>query len=552
MKPQSTLNSYIQQALRDNWSRKLFSDFKGESCCYSDGARQKTQNHILFEKAGIRQGDKIALCGRNSSRWAISALSVITYGAVAVPILHDFHPDTIHHLVNHCDARLLFADTHTLKNLKFEEMSQLEAIVLINDYSIPAQRSEAAKSAHDNLQQLFSEKYKQFAAESVNFVEVKPDDTALINYTSGSTGFSKGVMLSERALWSNLQYCIDGLNFLLPGDEMVSMLPLAHMFGFMVEMIHPLAKGCHITFLARTPSPKIIMEAFATVRPKLIVAVPLIIEKIIKTRIFPMLEQPKLKFMLKLPVINNIIYGKIKTKIIEAFGGNLLELILGGAGVNKDVETFLRRIKFPFTVGYGMTECGPLISYCPWDKQREASCGRIVDRMEVRADSDNPAVTPGVLWVRGDNVMQGYYKNEEATNAVMRDGWMNTGDICNVDADGYIYIRGRDKNMILGPSGQNIYPEEIEQILNNLPLVAESIVVDAGDGKLKALIHPDIDSAEKQGLTAEQIEAQMQENITVLNTQLPAYSKVSSLRIYNEEFEKTPKRSIKRYLYTGK
>jgi long-chain acyl-CoA synthetase len=278
----------------------------------------------------------------------------------------------------------------------------------------------------------------------------------------------------------------------------------------------------------------------------------LIIEKIIKTRIFPMLEQPKMKFLLKLPVINNIIYGKIKSKIIDAFGGNLLELILGGAGVNKEVETFLRRIKFPFTVGYGMTECGPLISYCPWAKQREASCGRIVDRMEVRADSDNPAVTPGVLWVRGANVMLGYYKNDEATDAVMRDGWMNTGDICNVDADGYIYIRGRDKNMILGPSGQNIYPEEIEQVLNNLPYVAESIVVDAGDGKLKALIHPDYDSAEKQGLSRDAVNKLMDDNLAQLNTQMPAYSKVASLKIYEEEFEKTPKRSIKRYLYQGK
>jgi long-chain acyl-CoA synthetase len=317
----------------------------------------------------------------------------------------------------------------------------------------------------------------------------------------------------------------------------------------MVEMIHPFAKGCHVNFLTRTPSPKIILEAFAMVKPKLIVAVPLIIEKIIKTRVFPMLAQPKMKLLMHIPGINNIIYSKIKSKLIDAFGGNLLELILGGAGVNKDVETFLRRIKFPYTVGYGMTECGPLISYCAWAKQREASCGRIVDRMEVRADSDNPAVTPGVLWVRGDNVMQGYYKNDDATNAVMRDGWMNTGDIATIDADGYIYIRGRDKNMILGPSGQNIYPEEIEQVLNNLPFVSESLVIDAGDGKLEALIHPDYDGAEKQGLTEQQIEAQMRENISTLNAQMPAYSKVSGMRIFKEEFEKTPKRSIKRFLY---
>jgi long-chain acyl-CoA synthetase len=550
MNPQTKLNKYILQAIRENWNSPAFSDFQGDSFSFADVATHIAKIHLLFQKSGIKSGDKVALCARNSSRWAIAALATITYGAVAVPILHDFKPDTIHHLVNHSDARVLFADSHTVKNLNTDEMPALQFGVLINDYSLFVCRNDDAAKTRESIDKLFDSQFNgAFNADNLNFVDVDPDALTLINYTSGSTGFSKGVMLSERALWSNLQYCIDGLNFLYPGDRMVSMLPLAHMFGFMVEMIHPFAKGCHITFLARTPSPKIILDAFAEVKPKLIVAVPLIIEKIIKGRIFPMLEQPKLKFLLKLPFVNNIIYGKIKSKIIDAFGGNLLELILGGAAVNKDVEQFLRRIKFPFTVGYGMTECGPLISYCPWAKQREQSCGRIVDRMQVRTDSDNPAVTPGVLWVRGDNVMQGYYKNEEATNSVIRDGWMNTGDIVNVDADGYIYIRGRDKNMILGPSGQNIYPEEIEQILNNLPFVSESIVIDSGEGKLEALIHPDYDSAEKQGLTTEQIADQMRQNITQLNTQLPAYSKVSGLRIFEEEFEKTPKRSIKRFLY---
>jgi long-chain acyl-CoA synthetase len=549
MNPQSSLNAYLRQAITENWERTAFSDFQGEAFSFGDVACKIAKLHIIFDKAGIRPGDKIALCGRNSSHWAISALAVLTYGAVAVPILHDFKPETVHHLVNHSDARVLFADAHTAKNLDGAQMPGIEAGVLINDFTLFVNRNEALAAADADVDKLFAERYSNFTAADVRFADVNADALALINYTSGSTGFSKGVMLSERALWSNLQYCIDGLNFLYPGDQMICMLPLAHMFGLMVEMIHPFAKGCHVNFLTRTPSPKIILEAFAAVRPKLIVAVPLIIEKIIKTRIFPMLAQPKMKFLTSLPVVKSIIYGKIRQKLIEAFGGNLLELILGGAGVNKDVEVFLRRIKFPYTVGYGMTECGPLISYCAWATQREASCGRIVDRMQVRADSDNPAVTPGVLWVRGDNVMQGYYKNEEATNAVMRDGWMNTGDIANIDADGYIYIRGRDKNLILGPSGQNIYPEEIEQILNNLPYVSESLVIDAGDGKLEALIHPDFDAAEKQGLTAEQVEAQMRENINALNSQLPSYSKVSGMRIFKEEFEKTPKRSIKRFLY---
>jgi long-chain acyl-CoA synthetase len=552
MKHQTSLNAYIQQAIRDNWNNAAFSDYQGRIYTYSDVAKRIARLHIIFEHANIERGDKIALCSRNSSLWAISALAVITYGAVAVPILHDFKPDTIHHLVNHSDARILFADSNTLKNLNVDEMPNLEAGILINNFSLFVSRNEAASNADTNIEQLFAERYADFSANDVKYAEVAPDSLALINYTSGSTGFSKGVMLSERALWSNLQYCIDGLDFLYPGDRLLSMLPLAHMFGLMVEMIHPLAKGCHITFLARTPSPRIIMGALEEVKPKLIVAVPLIIEKIIKTRIFPMLEQPKMKFLLKLPIIKNVVYSRIKAKLIDAFGGNLLELILGGAGVNKDVEVFLRRIKFPCTVGYGMTECGPLISYCAWKQQREASCGRIVDRMEVRADSDNPAVTPGVLWVRGDNVMRGYYKNQEATDAVMRDGWMNTGDIANIDADGYIYIRGRDKNLILGPSGQNIYPEEIEQVLNNLPLVSESLVIDAGEGKLEALIHPDYDGAERQDLNDAQIEELMQQNIVKLNKQMPAYSKVSSMRIFKEEFEKTPKRSIKRFLYQHK
>lgn len=371
----------------------------------------------------------------------------------------------------------------------------------------------------------------------------------LVNYTSGSTGFSKGVMLTGLNLWSNVQFCLDHMKLVGEGDRLVSMLPLAHMFGLMVDFLFPFCRGCQIFFLTRTPSPKIIMDAFATVRPKLIVSVPLVIEKIIRTRVFPLLDKPMMKVLMHVPFVDDHLLGKIKERLTQVFGGNLQELIIGGAGVSKDVEEFLRRIRFPYTVGYGMTECGPLISYAPWNVNRLQSCGRVVDRMELRVESDNPAEVPGVLWVRGDNVMKGYYKNPEATEATFRDGWMTTGDICNVDADGFIYIRGRDKNMILGPSGQNIYPEEIEQKLNNMPYVAESLIIDAGQGRLEALVVPDFENAERQGIPVAELDRMMEQNVQQLNGDLPAYSRIQSTRVFHEEFEKTPKRSIKRYLY---
>ena len=551
LKPQPTLNLYIAQAIQDNWTRTAMTDYRGQSFQYSTVARKIAKLHILFEKAGIRRGDKIALCGRNSAQWAVAALAALTYGAVAVPILHEFKADTVHHLVNHSQSRLLFCDSTANDNLDRDAMPALEGAILISDYSLLFSRNEGLTEARGHLNELFGQKYPdRFTAKDIKYAEVGDDEVILINYTAGSTGFSKGVMLTEKNLWSNLQYCIDGLNFLLPGDQMICMLPLAHMFGLMVEMIHPFAKGCHVNFLTRTPSPKIIIEAFGVVRPKLIVTVPLVIEKIIKTRVFPLLNKPMMKVLLHVPFVDDHLLGKIKEKLTEVFGGNLRELIIGGAGLNKDVEEFLRRIKFPFTVGYGMTECGPLIAYSPWDKQRPQSCGYVVDRMQCRIDSPDPENIPGVLWVKGDNVMKGYYQNEEATKSVFdKDGWMNTGDICQRDADGFLYIRGRDKNMILGPSGQNIYPEEIEQKLNNMPYVGESLVIDAGGGKLEALIHPDFENAEKQGMTTEQIDQQMLQNVAQLNTELPAYSKIASTRVMHEEFEKTPKRSIKRYLY---
>lgn len=544
-----SLIQYIQDSIRNNWENLALTDFNGVSYQYRDIARKVAKLHLLYEHAGIKRGDKIALCGKNSSHWAVAFLATMTYGAVAVPILHEFKPDNIHHLVSHCDARLFFTDDAIWENLDPASMTKLEGVVNLSDFSLLMSRNTRLKEARQRLNELFGKKYpERFTPEDVIYPKEKESDVAVINYTSGSTGFSKGVMLSYESLWSNIRFCIDGVTFLKPGDGIVCMLPLAHMYGLIVEFIHPFVKGCHIYFLTRVPSPKIILDAFATVRPKLIVTVPLIIEKIVKTKVFPLLDKPLMKVLLHVPFIDDKLLEKIKKGLTEAFGGNVREIIIGGAGLNKDVETFLRRIGFPYTVGYGMTECGPLVAYAPWDIQRMGSCGKIVDRMECRIESSDPENTPGELWVKGANVMKGYFKNQDATDAVMKDGWMNTGDLCTMDKDGYIYIRGRNKNMILGPSGQNIYPEEIEQKLNNMPYVAESIVID-GDGKLVALIYPDMDQATKDGIPMDNMENIMNENIKTLNKELPAYSQLSKVKIYYQEFEKTPKRSIKRYLY---
>ena len=543
------INQYIAQAIKENWESLALTDFDGSSFQYRDVARKIAKLHILFDHTVIKSGDKIALCGRNSAQWAIAFLAVVTYGAVAVPILHDFKADNIHHLVNHSESKLLFVDAAIWENLDPDNMTLLEGALLINDYSILLSRSKRLDTSRHNLNRLFGEKYpERFTADNVEYFSPAPDRLALINYTSGSTGLSKGVMLSYGNLWSNVQFCIDGLDFLMPDDGLVCMLPLAHMFGLMVELLHPFVKGCHVSFLTRTPSPRVIMEAFARVKPKLIVTVPLIIEKIIRTRVFPMLDKPLMKLLLNVPVIDDKLFARIKNKLTEVFGGNLRQIIIGGAGLNNDVEKFLRRIHFPYTVGYGMTGCGPLVAYAPWDIQRQSSCGRIVDRMEMKIASDDPANKPGVLWVKGDNVMQGYYKNPEATAAVFDDGWMNTGDICTVDPDGFLYIRGRDKNMILGPSGQNIYPEEIEMQLNAMPYVGESLIVER-NGRLVALIYPDIENAKRQQMSDSELADIMRQNIAALNSALPAFSQIADHKIMSEEFEKTPKRSIKRYLY---
>lgn len=549
MENRDKINRYFEDTLKENWERLALTDFNGVSNQYKDVARKIAKLHLLYEHIGIRPGDKIALCGRNSASWAIVFFSALTYGAVIVPILHEFKSDNIHHLVNHSGAKLFFTDDSQFENLDPEAMQAISGVVAIKDFSLLYSRDKRLDDARRRLNEMFGQRYpERFTPADVRYYDESPDEVCLINYTSGSTGFSKGVMLTYKAMWSNLQFVLDNIPYIKPGDGMVVMLPMAHMYGLMVDVVFGFARGAHLHFLTRMPSPRVIMQAFATVKPKLIVAVPLIIEKIIRQNVFPLLEKPLMKLLLRVPYVDDRLLARVKRRLHEAFGGELQEIILGGAAVNREVEVFLKRIGFPFTVGYGMTECAPLISYSPWHVTRVGSCGRCVDRMELRVDSPDPENVPGVLHVRGDNVMTGYYRNDEATSAVIDNGWLNTGDICTVDSDGFVYIRGRDKNMILGPSGQNIYPEEIEQQLNNMPYVSESIVVDDG-GRLTALVYPDIESATSQGYTMSQIEQIMNDNVAQLNKELPGYSQIARVKMHHEEFEKTPKRSIKRYLY---
>ena len=544
-----SFNSYLEDSIKKNWESTAVSDFNGVTYQYKDIARKIAKIHILLENADIKRGDKVAICGKNTSHWAVAFFAVLSYGAVAVPILHEFKPDNVHNIVNHSEAKLLFVGDVAWENLNEEKMNLSSGIILINDFSVISTKLDSLIYARQHLNELFGKKYpSRFTPNDVCYYKDEPEDLALINYTSGSTGFSKGVMLPFRALTTNLDYLIKNLPEMQPGDNVVSMLPMAHMYGLMVEICLSIAKGCHIFFLTRVPSPKVIMDAFAYAKPSVIITVPLVIEKIIKTRIFPLLEKPLMKIMLKTPYINDQLLAKIRVKLEESFGGNIRQIIVGGAPLNKEVELFLQKMHFPLTVGYGMTECAPLISYSPWHKTKPMSCGAILPYNEARIDSPDPENIPGELWVKGGNVMHGYYKNEAATKKVMRDGWLNTGDLGIIDKDGFLFLKGRSKNMILGPSGQNIYPEEIEDQLNNMPLVIESLIIEHG-GKLIALIYPDFENGAKMGIPPEEVETQMEENRLMLNKNLPAYSQISRIKIYYEEFEKTAKRSIKRYLY---
>ena len=545
-----SLNKQLENSFRANWDNPALSDYKGITLHYRDVARRIEKLHIVFELCGVRKGDKVAICSRNQANWGVVFLATISYGAVAVPILHEFKPGNIHHIVNHSESRILFAGDSIWEQLSESEMPSIEAAILVSDFSILYAKAQIVHDTRAHLNEYFGKKYpKNFRPEHLNYHKDSPDELAIINYTSGTTGFSKGVMLPYMALKSNVDFGIEVHPQLGNKSNVVSMLPTAHMYGMMFEFLFEMAVGAHVHFLTRVPSPKIIMEAFAEIKPDIIIAVPLIIEKIYKKKLQPIINKTAIRLFLRLPVIDQKIQKKILAELVKTFGGRFKEVIIGGAAFNKEAEAFFRKISFPFTVGYGMTECAPIITYAPWDNTRLFSCGKAAPRMEIMIDSPDPQNIPGEILCKGDNVMLGYFKNQEATEATFTgDRWMKTGDMGVIDADGYLYIRGRSKSMILGPSGQNIYPEEIESIINNMPYVVESLVIE-NKGVLNALIYPDFEQAEAEGLSASALEKKMEENIALVNEELPNYCKIASSKIFPEEFEKTPKRSIKRFLY---
>lgn len=548
-------NSIIQESIIEHWDMDALTDYKGVTLQYKDVARKIEKLHIMFESSGVVKGDKIALCGRNSAHWAVAFLATLTYGAVAVPILHEFTPEQIHNIVNHSEAKLLFVGDVVATTIDGTKMPDIEGIIYIPDYSLVLSRTDKLTYAREHLNEMYGRKYpKYFRKEHVEYyVEQSPDEMALINYTSGTTGFSKGVMIPYRALWSNYDFAMDviGRDHVKSGTNTLSILPMAHMYGMAFEFIFEFLHGCHIFYLTRIPSPAIIAQAFADIKPSIVISVPLVIEKIIKKKVFPKLQNQRMKLLLNMPVINKKVKEKICEQMTNAFGGNFYEVIIGGAAFNQEVEKFMHDIGFPYTVGYGATECAPIICYRDWREFVPGSCGRAVRNMEVKIDSSSPSIVPGEILARGMNVMLGYYKNEEATRqAIDNEGWYHTGDLGTMDADGNVFIKGRSKNMLLGASGQNIYPEEIEDKLNSMPLVIESIIIQK-DEKLVGLVHPDFDEMKNLGLSKEDLEKIMEQNRQELNAEMPAYSKISAIKLHEEEFEKTPKKSIKRFLYNG-
>ena len=547
-----SFNGLIEKSIIEHWDADALTDYKGATLQFHDVARKIEKLHILFEHSGIQKGDKIALCGRNSSQWAAAFLATLTYGAIAVPILHEFTGDQIHNIVNHSDARILFVGDHVATTIKPEEMPGLEGIINNADYSLLISRTDKLTYAREHLNELYGKKYpKYFRKEHVHYYrEQSGDEMALINYTSGTTGFSKGVMIPYRALWSNYDFACDVLGKTIhTGDNVISILPMAHMYGMAFEFIFEFLHGCHVFYLNRVPSPAIIAQAFADVKPKIIIAVPLVIEKIIRKKVFPKIQNNRMRLLLQMPVISKKVREMICQEVVKAFGGNMYEVIIGGAAFNQEVEQFLKLIQFPYTVGYGATECAPIICYADWHNFAQGSCGRAALHMEVKIDSPDPQHIPGEILARGLNVMLGYYKNEEATRETLdKDGWYHTGDLGTMDRAGNVYINGRSKNMLLGPNGQNIYPEEIEDKLNSMAMVVESIVVQR-DTKLVALVHPDLEEAKNMSFTSDDLKNIMEQNRTALNQTIPAYEKITEIEIHEEEFEKTPKKSIKRYLY---
>ncbi len=546
-----SFNSYIERSITQNWDLDALTDYQGITLQFKDVARKIEKLHILFENSGVQKGDKIALCGRNSAYWATAFLATLTYGAVAVPIQHEFNAEQIHNIVNHSESKLLFVGDVVATIINPDAMPALEGIVYIPDYSLVISRSEKLEYAREHLNELYGRKYpKFFRPEHVHYHVDSAEELALINYTSGTTGFSKGVMLPYRSLWGNLEFCMRLLSqYVKTGQNMLSILPMAHMYGMAFEFIFSFCNGCHLFFLTRLPSPAIIAQAFQDVKPHVIISVPLVIEKIIRKRVFPKIQNNAIRLLLNMPVVSKKVKQAICNQVIEAFGGNVKEVIVGGAALNQEVEQFLLNIGFPVTCGYGTTECAPLISYCDHKDFVATSVGVPVDRMEVKILSNDPQRIPGEIVTRGTNLMLGYYKNEEATRQTIDEqGWYHTGDLGIMSTSGHIFIKGRIKNMLLGANGQNIYPEEIEDKLNSMALVSECIIVQR-DQKLVALIHPDYDEARNMDFHEEELQHIMKENIATLNQQLPAFSKVKDFELREDEFEKTPKKSIKRYLY---
>ena len=546
----TSVNKLFQEAFKKNWDRPAISNYQGMTLHYRDVARRIEKLHIMFEECGLQVGDKVALCSRNQANWAVAFLAAMTYGAVPVPLLHEFKSANIHHLVNHSEAKILFVDEVIWEGLSESEMPDLQAIIQVNTFKLLYAGDDRIREAREHLNELFGRKYPNvFTPDALNYYEDSAEELAVINYTSGTSGFSKGVMIPYRAICSNLQFGRQVLPGLDNTKNVVSMLPSAHMYGLMFELLYELSVGAHVHFLSRVPSPKIIMQALAEVKPYIIIAVPLIIEKIYKNKLKPLLEKEGIKFLMKLPVLNQILLDKIKAELTTAFGGEFYEVIIGGAAFNKEVEAFFKKMNFPFTVGYGMTECAPIITYDDWKVEKLNSCGKAVVNMEVRIASADPQNIPGEIQVKGANVFLGYYKNEEATQEVLtEDGWFRTGDMGVIDAEGSLFIKGRTKCMILGPSGQNIYPEEVETVVNSQPYVVDSLVIE-DNGGLTALIYPDFPQGARDGMKQEEFVKYLEGTLTELNKELPNYAKLKKIEVMSEDFERTPKKSIKRYLY---
>ena len=546
-----SFNSYIVKTIKENWLLDALTDYKGPTLQYHDVARKIEKLHIMMEAAGIQKGDRIAVCGRNSAHWAVAYLATLTYGAVIVPILHEFNGEQIHNIVNHSESRLLFVGDYVANIIDEKEMPHLEGIFNLPDFSLHTCRNERLEDAREHLNQLFGEKYPMaFRAEHISWHIDDPEELCMLNYTSGTTGFSKGVMIPYRALWGNVDFCMMRLGMCLPKfSRMLSILPMAHMYGQAIEFLFPFCSGYHLYFLTRLPSPSLIAEAFKEVKPHLVVAVPLIIEKIIRKRVFPKIQNNAVKLLMQMPVVSKKVKERICQEVYQAFGGEAYEVIVGGAPLNQEIEKFMMDIDFPITVGYGTTECAPLIAYSDYKDFVSGSCGQTVDHMEVKILSNNPHDIPGEIVTRGANVMLGYYKNEEATQqALDKDGWYHTGDLGTMSSDGHLFIRGRSKNMLLGANGQNVYPEEIEDKLGSMTMVSECIIVQRGE-HLVGLVYPDMDEAKEMGLDMTDLEGVMEQNRQQLNEIIPPYSRLHAIEIRETEFEKTPKKSIKRYLY---